>query len=66
MKELYNSPSDSKVVNYVSPVQDVKVIRASFLIETWKGHKWVQFENLKVPASTDYPGQQRYNNDIQI
>ncbi|CAM4276185.1 hypothetical protein [Bacillus manliponensis] len=42
-KSLHDSPGNTNIVNYVSPVQDVKIIRASFLINTWKGHKWVQY-----------------------
>lgn len=51
-KALHNNPADPAVVNYVGPVQDVKVIRARYLINTWKGHKWVGWEAKKywVPA----------------
>ncbi|GGE63502.1 hypothetical protein [Priestia taiwanensis] len=48
-KALHNSPADPTIVNYVSPVQDVKVLRAYFLVNTWKGHKWIRVIGEKDP-----------------
>ncbi|GGE58310.1 hypothetical protein GCM10007140_05810 [Priestia taiwanensis] len=50
-KSLHNDPSSLAVVNYVSPVQNVKVVNAAFLINSYKGHKWVRLPGEELTSN---------------
>ncbi|GGE63497.1 hypothetical protein [Priestia taiwanensis] len=59
-KALHNSPSDPSVVNYVSPIQDVKIIRSAFLINSYNGHTWIRYNSYRLAGPSTMRMKDRY------